>query len=266
MCASLVGSDKARGTPAEKRPGVLSIAGFDPSAGAGILADIKTCEALEVYGFGACTALTAQNEASFKSINWVSAGGIIAQIESVLECHQFSFAKIGIIESLETLSLVLNFLKSLAPQCKIIWDPVLQSSSGFTFHAELDRSRFERLCSEVFLLTPNRLEIKTIYPDLPEEDGARKLGQHCAVLLKGGHASGDQAIDTLFWRGESYPIKGPRKEGLSKHGSGCVHSAALTSYLARGFDLVSASAAAREYAAEFLESGTGLLGYHQRTP
>ncbi len=246
-----------------KRPCVLSIAGFDPSAGAGVLADIKTFEDLEVYGFGVCSALTAQNEVNFKTMSWLSYAEIIDQIDSLLECYRFEFIKIGLIESIDTLGQVLQYLKQALPQAKVIWDPILKSSSGFSFHCDFDSTAFEKVCRDLFLITPNLLEIKSIYSEFSENEAALKLSRSCAVLLKGGHAAGDSVVDALFWHGEQYPFEARRKETEGKHGSGCVHSAALAAYLAKGADLKEACLLAGQYTAKFLQSGFGLLGYHK---
>lgn len=263
MCAELKKNiTNQAGLPAV-RPAALSVAGFDPSAGAGVLSDIKTFEALGVYGFAACSALTVQNERRFKSVSWLKPREIISQIEGLLECHTFSAAKVGIVENLESLALILNFIKGALPSCKVVWDPILQTSSGFSLHTALDRKQFEELCKNIFVLTPNYLELKALYPQLAQEQAARALSQHCAVLLKGGHAEGDEVLDQLYWREECYEYCTARKAGVAKHGSGCVHSAALSAYLAKGISLEEAAPAARDYCLKFLESGSGLLGYHQ---
>ena len=93
------------------RPYVISIAGFDLSAGAGILADIKTFEQHKVYGFGACTALTSQNDQEFLNLSWLSTENILQQLEPLLGRFEIQACKIGIIPSLKTLAAVLKFIK-----------------------------------------------------------------------------------------------------------------------------------------------------------
>ena len=116
------------------RPYVLSIAGFDPSGGAGILADIKTMEALQVQGFGVATSLTYQNENAFLGLHWISLERIIAQLKPLISIYPISVVKIGLIESPTVLQGLLNYLKENLPSVRIVWDPILRASAGFDFH------------------------------------------------------------------------------------------------------------------------------------
>src|ERR1035437_5718713 len=94
------------------RPFVLSIAGFDPSAGAGVLADVKTFEACGAYGMGVVSALTYQNDVSFEKVEWLELSQIIEQIKVLQKRFQFDFIKIGLIENLEVLNGLISYLKS----------------------------------------------------------------------------------------------------------------------------------------------------------
>ena len=117
-----------------KKPYVLSIAGFDPSAGAGVLADIKTFESNGVYGFGVASALTWQNDIEFEKVEWIDYYKIIQQISVLLRRFDIQYVKIGLIESLHVLNELTRFLKERIKNPVIIYDPILKASAGFVFH------------------------------------------------------------------------------------------------------------------------------------
>ena len=121
-----------------KRPYVLSIAGFDPSGGAGVLADVKTFEANKVYGFGVMSALTFQNDSEFEKVEWIPLEKIMEQISVLQKRFQFEYIKIGLIENLEVLNQLILNLKSNISNPKIIWDPILKATAGFDFHNEIN--------------------------------------------------------------------------------------------------------------------------------
>src|ERR1700741_5107534 len=133
-------------------PYCLSIAGFDPSAGAGILADIKTFEANGVYGFGVCSALTFQNDKEFDGVQWISPKQIIAQITPLQRRFNIEYVKVGLIESLDTLSVLISALKT--QHSKLIWDPILNASAGFTFHNNIGRTQLIDVLESIYLITP----------------------------------------------------------------------------------------------------------------
>src|SRR5688572_10503851 len=113
----------------KERPCVLSIAGLDPSAGARLLADIKTFEQCKVLGMGVVTGLTFQNDSEFDDVRWIETAEIIKQFEVLLRRFKLGFVKIGMIKDLETLSLLISQLHTPHSQPKIIWDPILKASA-----------------------------------------------------------------------------------------------------------------------------------------
>lgn len=233
---------------------VLTIAGFDPSAGAGLLADIKTFEAHGVYSFGVCTAVTVQNEGKFLSPGWIPVEEIIAQIECLSEVHTFGFVKIGLVENTATLQQIIDALLENNRNVKIVWDPVAKSSTGFQFHKEATLS--ESLLSNVYLVTPN----------IPEAElfGLMSGSMYTNVLLKGGHAAGRDSADVLIQPGIApVQIKRPRIPEASKHGSGCVLSSSITANLSKGINLLDSCERSKEYVLDFLISSDSLLGIHK---
>lgn len=235
---------------------VLSIAGFDPSAGAGILADIKTFESFNVYGFGVCTAVTVQNEYSFDEPGWVDDDMIVKQLECLFREHRFEVAKIGLVRSIESLEIITDQLVRYNPSVKIIWDPIIKSSSGFLFHERPEDHKIGSILSRLFLVTPNYDEALLL--------GIEKGGA-CNVLVKGGHREGDQCDDELFMNnGHHLVFNAERIPGAQKHGSGCVLSAAIAANLQLGQSLAESCQTAKEYVTEFLASTDTLLGLHRR--
>lgn len=245
----------------EDRPYLLTIAGFDPSGGAGILADIKAFEYNKVYGQAVCTAVTFQNERQFEGVHWLSVEEIKKQADILFKEHQFEWGKIGLIENLTVLLDVIRFVKEKNPGIKLIWDPIIKASAGFEFHGHIDRDVLMQICEEVYLITPNLLEIKVLVPDKKPEEGASELNKFCNILLKGGHAEGRKAIDILYEQGNTYRFEAEKIDSF-KHGTGCVLSAAILTNLAKGYELADACREGKEYVTDYLKSHESLLGYH----
>jgi len=249
---------------ARTRPYALCIAGSDPSGGAGIFADLKTLEANKVYGLGVVSALTYQNDDTFSGVDWVLMEKIIAQARLVLQKFPVEVVKIGLIQNLPVLKALISFLQENSPDIKIIWDPVLKASAGFTFHEQLDQEMLKEVLNSLYVITPNVPEARQLSPASQPEESAQQLSHFCHVLLKGGHQDDKKGYDQLFLRtGEILSYRPRRLEVFPKHGSGCVLAAALAANLARGFKLPRAVLRAKQYTAGFLASNETLLGYHK---
>jgi hydroxymethylpyrimidine/phosphomethylpyrimidine kinase len=246
----------------ETRPYVLSIAGFDPSAGAGVLADVKTFEMHRVYGFGICSALTIQNDTDFLKVTWLETREIIEQLEPLLDKFKIKACKIGIVKDLETLLAVISYLKERQPDIRIVLDPVLKASAGYTFHSRLDQINLKKILREIQLVTPNYEEIQQLYGDLPPAVAAKTLTAYCAVLLKGGHNPATPGTDFLFQNDTVSALEPGFEVVHPKHGSGCVLSAAIAANLAHGHSLLEACRKGKQYTETFLSSNSTLLGYH----
>ncbi|MDQ3190460.1 MAG: hydroxymethylpyrimidine/phosphomethylpyrimidine kinase [Bacteroidota bacterium] len=244
-------------------PHILSIAGFDPSAGAGILSDIKTFEAHGLYATGVCTAITIQNDLTFESVDWIPEERILAQIKILSDRFLFDYIKIGLIENLDVLQKVVEFVKNENKDAKIIWDPIIKASAGFTFHPLIDSKKIQAVCNDLFLVTPNIEEAKIISPKPGTIEGIPELSKYCAIYLKGGHSDNDHANDFLFENGRSTKFESIKFDA-QKHGTGCVLSSAITAGLAQGLELADACAEAKAYVAEYLISARGLLGLHKK--
>ena len=252
----------------KERPCVLSIAGFDPSGGAGVLADIKTFEQHKVLGMGVVTGLTFQNDSEFDGVKWLSTDEIIRQIEILSRKYKFKFVKVGMIQSLESLEAILSRLKT--KDLRLIWDPILKASAGFEIHKGFQKEKLISILKNIYLITPNIDEIKILSGENDEMKGAKELSKHCNVFLKGGHSKKNKGRDYLFLspsgggKGEDYFSFRPKKisEGR-KHGSGCVLSSAITANLANGLSLQRSCLKGKDYVTKFLMSNKTLLGYHK---
>lgn len=245
------------------RPIVLSIAGFDPTGGAGVLADVKTFEQHNCLGMGVLTGNTNQTETNFISVDWMEQEKIISQLMPILENYQVSAVKIGIVENLETLSAILGVIRTSLPVVPVVWDPVLAASSGFQLHNELDRNVLDEILKSISLVTPNVEEARKLIGADDEIEAAFRLGNQTSVLLKGGHSTVRQGIDLLIENRLPKEITGAISKKLRpKHGSGCILSAAIASNLALGATLPDACRNAKDYIERRLASNTNLLAYH----
>ena len=245
------------------RPFVLSVAGFDPSSGAGISADLKTFEMNHTYGLGVCTAITFQNDNEFDGMEWTSFSAIQKQVDVLFRKYKIDVVKIGLISDFIMLNNVIDYLLSYKPSIKIIWDPILKASAGFDFHQRIDFELVVKILKKLFLLTPNipeviRLCLNSNDPSL----SAMQLSKYTNVYLKGGHSNGDNVDDWLFTNSGHYKIEGKRIASGEKHGSGCVLSSAIASNLAKEMSLKESCNHARLYINQYLQSTTTLLGYH----
>ena len=245
------------------RPIVLSIAGFDPCGGAGVLADIKTFEQHQCLGMAVNTSITNQIEDHFISVNWFSADEIIEHIKPLTNKYNIDFVKIGIIENLTTLDNIVHFLKEQNKNITIVWDTVLSASSGFNLIEEIDKNKLEEVLKNFFLITPNTNEVKKISSINNETEAANYLAAYCNILLKGGHSDIEKGIDYLFHHDKKIKIQTNITKELSpKHGSGCILSSSIAANLALGNDLETACQKSKQYIEKILNSNTNLLAYH----
>ena len=249
-------------------PNVLSIAGSDPSGGAGVQADLKTFAALGVYGMAAITALTAQNTCGVTGVHAPGAAFVRVQLEAVFADVRVDAVKIGMAWDAPTIAAIADVLEAHRPP-HVVLDPVMVAASGDRLLArEAEAALKTRLLSLADVVTPNLPEAEALLGrDLSQEDAARallELGPR-AVLLKGGHAQGAESTDILVRSGHApLVLSAPRIAGRAGHGTGCTLSAALAAFLALGADLPGAARAAKAYVtgamagAEVLEVGGGL--------
>ena len=246
----------------EKRPFALTIAGLDPSGGAGLLADIKTMELHKVHGIAICTGITLQTENVFYEMHWTPIDLVLRSIEVMLKSYPVKAIKIGIIPSLDYLLQITTAIREQQPHVPIIWDTVLKSSSQFGFTSITDKNKIARILQQVDLITPNYEEINQLGTGKSPEGIALKLRGLCNVLLKGGHNPIVPGHDFLYTQNEIHPIHPIHKSVIPKHGSGCVLAAAIASQIAFGQPWEAACRQAKLYVENYLNSNTTLIGHH----
>jgi hydroxymethylpyrimidine/phosphomethylpyrimidine kinase len=241
------------------RPYCLSLAGFDPTAGAGVLADIKSFEMNGVYGMGIITANTLQTDSSFIKVDWIHLETLKIQLETLMKEYDFRVVKIGLIENFEVLSLLILSMKSLNPTLKIVWDPILKSSSGFDFHSneEVGLLFLEEHCN---LITPNWEEFEKLWGS--NINCLTDRNPKAAILIKGGHRKEKIGCDLLFENGRFAEINGCSFNGKSKHGTGCVLSSVISANIAKGSTLLDSCIEGKKYIEHFILSTDSNLGFH----
>ncbi len=246
-----------------KIPVALTIAGSDPSGGAGIQADLKTFHQFGVYGASVLTLLTVQNTRGVQAVEMLSPALVLAQLAAVLDDMPPAAAKTGALGNSE-------ILRALAERAAhfdfpLVADPVMISKHGASLiEPDARRALIEDLLPCAFLVTPNLHEAGELagmeVDSLPAmEEAARRISRlgPRAVLVKGGHLEGE-AVDLLFWRDGFLRLRAPRWDTVHTHGTGCTYSAAITAELAKGLELPAAVEAAKAYITEAIRSAPGL--------
>jgi hydroxymethylpyrimidine/phosphomethylpyrimidine kinase len=244
-------------------PIALTIAGSDPSGGAGIQADIKTFTALGVYGASVLTALTAQNTRGVTAIYKIPADFIAAQFDAVVSDLAVAAVKTGMLADVETVMTVAALLARLKP-AHLVVDPVMVATSGDRL---LDEAAIAAVRTHLIplatVVTPNLLEAAALLDttvavseDMMIAQARALLALGCgAVLLKGGHATGPEAIDVLVWADGEARFSQPRIATRNTHGTGCSLAAAIAAELAKGLSLHAAVQQAKDFVWRAIASG-----------
>jgi hydroxymethylpyrimidine/phosphomethylpyrimidine kinase len=257
-------------------PIALSIAGLDPSGGAGIAADLKTFSALGVYGAAVVTALTAQNTEGVFGIHDVPPDFIAAQIDAVFADLEIGAVKIGMLGGPAAIEVVAAALDRYRPRA-VVLDPVMIASAGQPLLRGKALGRLRDLIARVSVLTPNIPEAAALLDTDPARDeaGMRAQAQKLlafgggAVLIKGGHGTGPDSVDILLdASGEAIRLVSPRLATQNTHGTGCTLSSAIAAGLAKGLPLPAAARDAKAFvsaalaAADRLGVGSGASPLH----
>ena len=231
----------------------LTIAGTDPSGGAGIQADIKTMTANGVFATCAVTALVAQNTTGVKSIVECTPDFLAEELDCVFTDIFPDAVKTGMVSSIPLIRVIAAKLKEYGAK-NLVVDPVMVSTSGSRL---LESDAAAALREELFplaaVVTPNIPEAQAlsgweIFAPVDMERAAQRIGDAygCAVLCKGGHSLND-ANDYLYRQGQGRWFPGRRIQNPNTHGTGCTLSSAIAANLAKGQDLETAVATAKEY-------------------
>ncbi len=246
-----------------QRPVVLSIGGYDPSGGAGVIADAKTFEKHRVLGVCATTCITIQHESVFEKVYWLTQNQIKEQLEILFRVYKIEVVKIGLIENFIQLQWLVKFLKQQNTSIKIIVDPILKSSSGFDFHSH-DVNKWITLVDSIDLFTPNYVEAQILFQHSNPDCVIANLHSTGAILLKNVPLNNTDAVDWLFENSNRFEFATPRLLGVGfeKHGSGCILSAAIAANLALQISLPKSCRKAKIYTTKVLKSNNNKLGFH----
>jgi hydroxymethylpyrimidine/phosphomethylpyrimidine kinase len=240
-------------------PNTLTIAGVDPSGGAGILADIKTMSALGAYGMAVVAALTAQNTQAVTAISRVPADFVAAQIDTIFGDIQVDAVKIGMLGQKDVIRIVAQRLARWRP-AHLVVDPVMVAKSGDRLlEREAIAELREALLPLATVLTPNLPEAGVLLntgsaQTLKEmRHAAEKLRRLLSdsserwIFLKGGHLPGSETIDILYDGDQMIELPGRRIDTLNTHGTGCTLSAALAALLPQHNAMPEAARLAKAY-------------------
>jgi hydroxymethylpyrimidine/phosphomethylpyrimidine kinase len=262
------------GTASTPTPIALTIAGSDSSGGAGIQADLKTFSAFGVYGATVLTALSAQNTRGVVAVDAVAARLVVAQMEAVFSDLEVGAVKTGMLANAAIVAAVADRL-SVELDRPIVVDPVMVATSGqVLLEPDAIDALKRQLLPMAFLVTPNLPEAARLLGVDEAVSEAQAVAQaqallSCgcgAVLLKGGHGSGEEAVDILCDGAGVERFVRPKIDTPNTHGTGCTLSAAIVALLARGVGLREAVARAKHFVWLALNEGRRLHIGHDRGP
>ena len=244
-------------TPPKPLPVLLTIAGFDPSSGAGITADLKVFATHRCYGLACISAVTVQSTTGVRQVQPLDAALVRSTLQELAGDFSIAAVKIGMLGSGAVAEAVREFLEGLRPQHCVL-DPILRSSSGAELIDEAGKAALPKLFWLASVITPNWAEAAALTGiTVPDSEGARRaaaelhrMGAH-AVVITGGDASAAEAADLLSVNDggkiETREFTAPRVESRSTHGTGCAFSSAIAAHLALGAGLPEAVARAKRY-------------------
>ena len=241
----------------------LTIAGSDPSGGAGIQADLKTMSALGCYGMSVITSLTAQNTTGVRSVMAATPSIVADQIDMIMEDIPPQAIKTGMLCNAEVAAAVADRLEYYRPD-RLVVDPVMISTSGAPL---LSDDAVGIITTRIFplatLITPNLSEARALTGcDTPREQARRFREMGCRnILLKGGDSTDTVSkTDLLYTEGSETPVslRAGTVETVNTHGTGCTLSSAIACYLASGFELAEAVKLAKAYITTALREGASV--------
>lgn len=243
---------------------ILSIAGSDSSAGAGIQADLKTATAHGVYAMTSITAMTAQNTLGVSQIVESTPGFLDAQIEACLSDIPVDAIKIGMLPSAEQVQVVADAIRKYEVK-HVVLDTVMVSTSGTNLSRKATVKLMEKLLFPLCeIITPNIPEAEALLEqnitDHNQMEGASKVLEEkygCAVLIKGGHSTASPD-DVLYHNGKITWFTGKRIDNNNTHGTGCTLSTAIACNLALGYELTDAVQNAKDYITAAIAEGLNL--------
>lgn len=253
---------------------VMTIAGFDPSGGAGVQADIKTISALGCFATSALTALPVQNTCGVRKIYPIPIEAVGEQIRAIVDDIPPDAVKIGMVHSTELVEVIAREVAGVAAG-RVVFDPVMVATSGHRLIEDRTIGAIvERLFPLAAVITPNMDEAAVLAGmEIESVDDMRRAGERImrlgcrSLLLKGGHLRSERLTSLFFDQGGAVEeFHSERLETRNTHGSGCTLSSAIASYLARGEVLADAVRLAQEYVAGAIRAGADVTVGHGNGP
>jgi hydroxymethylpyrimidine/phosphomethylpyrimidine kinase len=239
-------------------PVALTIAGSDPSGGAGLQADLKTFHQFAVYGEAVITLITVQNTVSVQRVECLAPDLVAQQIRAVLDDIPPQAIKLGALGNTAIVEAVAAALEdSTVP---LVIDPVMISKHGAPLMDAAAIALFKQLLiPRAFLITPNLPEAFALTgeQEMPAAAAALLAAGARAALIKGGHTAGPRSDDLLLYNGW-HTFSAERVETRNTHGTGCTYAAAITAELAKGSDLLTAIGRAKGFVTQAIRTAPGL--------
>jgi len=240
---------------------VLTVAGSDCSAGAGLQADLKTFQSLGVYGLSAVTSVVSEVPGKVRLLRAVEPDMLKDQLELLLGTFPVVALKTGLLPSLELMQVAVDVLTRYPNVCKVV-DPVMVATTGDRLMLEEAQALLDTsLIPLAKIVTPNLDEAAAFLgapidslEAMDQSGKALSLRWKTAVLMKGGHLRQAEAIDRLYENGAlTREMRSPYREGIETHGTGCTLSAALAAELGKGSDLITACGVAKHFVTTAIE-------------
>jgi hydroxymethylpyrimidine/phosphomethylpyrimidine kinase len=238
--------------PLQDKTVVLSVAGLDPSGGAGVYSDVKTFSHFELKGLAVPTVFTVQNDENFKKLESVSEELFKETLNYMFDSYKIKGLKIGLITQKHHIDAVVDCIKRSRPSVTV-FDPIISSSSGFSFWSkDLLVHAVEKLFPSVDIITPNYIETVAILnavgentSNLDKQECAKKLNTifRTKVAITGGDSAVNDEITDVYYDGINMQTRTAEYFDVPrgvKHGTGCAFSTALTANICKGFDFITA--------------------------
>lgn len=219
-------------------PKLLLCGGIDPTAEAGLTADMQHATRLGVQAYSIATALTSQDAVSFTRLTEVPDDMLAESVRALRRQYPPAIAKVGLLASLRQLHLLVHEIRQLFPTCRIVWDPILRTSSGADLLPDASREALLEAAQSVDVLLPNSYECRQLFGDVLPQDWAQRTST--TVICKSAASREDTVTDRAYLPDGRVIESSMPRHGEDRHGTGCLYATTLCASLARGMDYAEA--------------------------
>lgn len=224
-------------------PKLLLCGGIDPTAEAGLTADMQHATRLGVQAYSIATALTSQDAVSFTRLTEVPDDMLVESVRALRRQSSPAIAKVGLLASLRQLHLLVHEIRQLFPACRIVWDPILRTSSGVDLLPDASREALLEAAQSVDVLLPNSYECRQLFGDVLPQDWAQRTST--TVICKSATSTEESITDRAYLSDGRVIESSIPQHGEDRHGTGCLYATTLCASLARGLDYAEALCAAQ---------------------